>query len=88
MEEVWHARCYIEGNPVKTGKIKPTERTQMNTMFIKLIVKLQELTNREEGQDLVEYALLVSLIALAAITGAGKVATAVNSAFSTISTSL
>jgi pilus assembly protein Flp/PilA len=60
----------------------------MNTMFIKLIVKLQELTNREEGQDLVEYALLVSLIALAAITGAGKVASAVNSVFSSISTSL
>ena len=28
----------------------------MNTMLIKLYVKFQELMNREEGQDLVEYA--------------------------------
>jgi pilus assembly protein Flp/PilA len=44
--------------------------------------------NREEGQDLVEYALLITLIALAAVTGIGKVATAVNSVFSTISVTL
>ena len=42
----------------------------------------------EQGQDLVEYALLVSLIALAAITGVGKVATAVTTIFTNISTSL
>ena len=35
----------------------------MNTMLIKLYVKLM---NREEGQDLVEYALVVALIALGA----------------------
>lgn len=60
----------------------------MNTMFLKMYVKLQDLMTREEGQDLVEYALLVSLIALAAITGVGKVATAVTSVFTSISTSL
>jgi len=51
-------------------------------------VKLQDLMNREEGQDLVEYALLVCLIALAAITGVNKVATAVTAVFSNISSSL
>jgi Flp pilus assembly pilin Flp len=40
------------------------------------------------GQDLVEYALLVALVAAAAITGIGKVATAVNLAFSNISASI
>jgi pilus assembly protein Flp/PilA len=60
----------------------------MNNMILKLYVKLQNLANREEGQDLVEYALLVSLIALAAITGVGKVATAVTTIFTNISTSL
>ena len=60
----------------------------MNTMFLAMIVKMQNLLNREEGQDLVEYALLVSLIALACIVGVGNVATAVNKVFSTISTSL
>jgi pilus assembly protein Flp/PilA len=60
----------------------------MNNLFLSLYVRLQNLMTREEGQDLVEYALLVALIALAAITGVSKVATAVNTVFSNISTSL
>ena len=60
----------------------------MNNLFLSMYVKLQNLMNREEGQDLVEYALLVCLIALAAITGVNKVATAVTSVFSNISSSL
>jgi pilus assembly protein Flp/PilA len=39
-----------------------------------LITKLRSLTRRDEGQDLLEYALLVALIALVcvvAITAAG-----------------
>jgi pilus assembly protein Flp/PilA len=60
----------------------------MNNLFLTMYVKLQNLMNREEGQDLVEYALLVCLIALAAITGVNKVATAVTSVFSNISSSL
>lgn len=60
----------------------------MNNLFLKTLVTMQNLMNREEGQDLVEYALLVSLIALAAITGVGKVATAVTTIFTNVSTSL
>jgi len=60
----------------------------MNNLFLSMYVKLQNLMNREEGQDLVEYALLVCLIALAAITGVNKVATAVTTVFTNISTSL
>lgn len=60
----------------------------MNTMLLKMYVKFQDLASREEGQDLVEYALLVCLIALAAITGVSKVASAVTTVFSNISSSL
>jgi pilus assembly protein Flp/PilA len=60
----------------------------MNNLFLTMYVKLQNLMNREEGQDLVEYALLLTLIALAAITGVSKVATAINTVFTNISTSL
>ena len=42
----------------------------------------------EEAQDLVEYSLLVALIALVCIGGISHVATAVNLVFSNISTSL
>ena len=34
----------------------------MNEMMLKTYLKLQALMNREEGQDLVEYGLLVVLI--------------------------
>ena len=60
----------------------------MNNLLLSLYVKLQTLMAREEGQDLVEYALLVALIALVCIGGVSKVATAVNSVFSNISNSL
>ena len=60
----------------------------MNNLFLKLYVKFQDLTSGEEGQDLVEYALLVALIALACIVGVQNVATAINTVFSKISTSL
>ena len=60
----------------------------MNNLFLTLYVKLQNLMNREEGQDLVEYALLVCLVALAAITGVNKVAAAITTVFTNISSSL
>jgi pilus assembly protein Flp/PilA len=60
----------------------------MSKSLVKLSVKLQGLKNGEEGQDLVEYALLVALIALVCITVVNNVATAVNSVFSSISSSL
>jgi pilus assembly protein Flp/PilA len=60
----------------------------MNNLFLTLLVKLQNLMNREEGQDLVEYALLVCLVALAAISGVNKVASAITTVFTNISSSL
>jgi pilus assembly protein Flp/PilA len=60
----------------------------MRDSLLNLFVKFQGLKNGEEGQDLVEYALLVALIALVCISGVGNVATAVNTVFSNISTSL
>jgi pilus assembly protein Flp/PilA len=42
----------------------------------------------ESGQDLIEYALIAALIALAATVGMGVVAKAINDAFSSIGTKL
>ena len=61
---------------------------RMNNMLVSLYAKVQSLKNREEGQDLVEYALLVALIALVCIAGVNNVASAVNNVFTTISSSL
>ncbi len=59
----------------------------MRDTILKIYVKLQGLKN-DEGQDLVEYALLVALIALATVAGVNNVATAVNNVFTNISSSL
>jgi pilus assembly protein Flp/PilA len=60
----------------------------MNNLYANLILKLQALKNRDDGQDLVEYALLVCLIALACVTATSSVASAVTTVFSNISASL
>ena len=60
----------------------------MNTMLLKLYVKFQDLASREEGQDLVEYALVVALIAFGATAGMKALATGLNTAFSGMSTTL
>jgi pilus assembly protein Flp/PilA len=60
----------------------------MNTMLLKLYIKLQELATREEGQDLVEYALLIALVGFGATAAMKSLATGISTAFSTISTTL
>jgi pilus assembly protein Flp/PilA len=58
-------------------------------MFLKMYsVKYRDLLNREEGQDLVEYALVVALIAFGAVAGMNTVASAVNNEFLSISSLL
>jgi pilus assembly protein Flp/PilA len=42
----------------------------------------------EEGQDLVEYALLLALIALAAVTAMGLLGTAINQKYQSASATL
>ncbi len=46
------------------------------------------LWQEEEGQDLTEYALLVLLIALAAITAVGTLGNAINNVFANATSSL
>jgi pilus assembly protein Flp/PilA len=60
----------------------------MNTMLLKLYVKFQDLMNREEGQDLVEYALVLSIIALGVIASMKPLATAISTEFVGITTQL
>jgi len=60
----------------------------MNDLMLKMYVKMQTLMANEEGQDLVEYALVVALIAFGAVAGMGKLSTEINVAFNTISSEL
>ena len=60
----------------------------MNSLLLNMYAKLQLLKSGEGGQDLVEYALLVALIALVCVSGISNVASAINNVFSNISASL
>ena len=63
----------------------------MKNAILKIYTKAQILANvlkNEEGQDLVEYALVVALIAFAAIAGMGTLANDINTAFTNIGNKL
>ena len=49
---------------------------------------MKRLWKEEQGQDLIEYALLVALVALAATAGMNSLATAINAEFIKLGTSL
>jgi pilus assembly protein Flp/PilA len=59
----------------------------MKDKLLKLSVKLQILKD-ENGQDLIEYALMVALISLAVTIGMKNLATSINLAFTHIGTKL
>ncbi len=60
----------------------------MKDMLLKLYVKGQNLLSSDEGQDLVEYALVVALIALAATAGMNTLASDISAAFTTVGTTI
>jgi len=63
----------------------------MKDTMLKLYIKLQNLKNlasQDEGQDLVEYALVVALIALAATAGMHTLASDLSAAFTSIGATL
>jgi pilus assembly protein Flp/PilA len=56
----------------------------VKNLIAKLHIAIMNLKN-DEGQDLVEYALLVALIAFAATAGMNTLASSINAAFVSIS---
>jgi pilus assembly protein Flp/PilA len=60
----------------------------MQAKLMNLYFTAQDLMQREEGQDLIEYALVVALIAFAATVGMSSLATGINTAFGNIATVL
>ncbi len=65
----------------------PKETKTMKTALLKMYVNLQMFKD-EHGQDLIEYALVVALIAFAATAGMNSVATKINTAFINIGNKL
>ena len=60
----------------------------MQSTVLTLVNRIWNALRREEGQDLIEYALIVALIAFAAVAGMTTVAGDINTAFQNIGTTL
>lgn len=57
-------------------------------MFTYLRAKLQSLLNREEGQSMVEYGMIIGLVAVGAVVVLGLMGTQITTMFQTIVTAL
>jgi pilus assembly protein Flp/PilA len=62
-------------------------RNTLLNMYVKAQI-MRDALKDENGQDLIEYALVVSLIAFAAVAGMNTLASDINSAFIAIGTKL
>jgi pilus assembly protein Flp/PilA len=60
----------------------------LNNLILKLFVKLQATMVREDGQDLVEYAFVVALVAFGATASLKTLGSGLNHAFTNISSTL
>ncbi len=60
----------------------------MIRLIQRVCLKFYSQLYNEEGQDLVEYALVIVLVALGCVAGINNVASAINTVFSNISTTL
>ena len=56
----------------------------MNTMFLGLYVKFENLVSRDDGQDMIEFALVVAMIALLSIASMRAAANSISTEFSII----
>jgi pilus assembly protein Flp/PilA len=76
--------------PVVRALLDERSQIKRNMMrkLLKQYVRVQTLLADEQGQDLIEYALVVALIAFAATAGMNTVATDINSAFTAIGAKL
>jgi pilus assembly protein Flp/PilA len=93
----WHTRCvFIKRHAVAhitvtafshtLAVVRVTERAGENDM--EFIARIKKFALADEGQDLLEYALLVALIALVSVTVIGTAGTNVKAIFNSIGTSL
>jgi len=60
----------------------------MKNQILMATIKLNSLLTSEEGQDLIEYALVVALVAFGATAAMGTLATKIANTFTQIGTSL
>jgi pilus assembly protein Flp/PilA len=95
--EAWHIHCDFIGSSrdwPRNGVIafrtidKMRARDAHGRNEMSVINRLRAFGRNEEGQDLLEYALLISLIALVCVVAIGTAGTNVNTIFGNIASKL
>lgn len=60
----------------------------MSSLPLSVYAFLRTVLVRDEGQDLVEYALVMAMITFGSVAGMGFLASGINDTFSTVATTL
>ena len=60
----------------------------MTSLPIAIYTFLRNVLAREDGQDLVEYALIFAMISLGSVSGMGFLASGINTEFAAVATTL
>ena len=60
----------------------------MKNQIALVCLKIQDFIAQEEGQDLIEYALVGAIVALGAVAGMTSLASKINNAFNTVGNNL
>jgi pilus assembly protein Flp/PilA len=71
----------------RLGASPTAEEVEMRNLSLKIYVRMQALKD-ESGQDMVEYAIVMGLIALGATVAMKGLATTIGTAFTTVGTNL
>jgi pilus assembly protein Flp/PilA len=79
---------YIESFGLHREAQSDRGNQQMNNVLLRLYIKLQEFASREDAQDLVEYALIVAVVAFGTTAGMKTLSAGLAAAFSGISSKL
>lgn len=79
-----HCRCRFPHIALK----RKEKGSPMHNALLRIYLKMQNLRDDENGQDLIEYALVAALIAVVSVSMLRKVGSAVNLVFSNISSGL
>jgi pilus assembly protein Flp/PilA len=82
MENSWRKLVGLLSSAVSHGS------NMANDAVLRLHFRVRDLLVREEGQDLVEYALVVALIAFGGVISMKGLSTEIKTAFNTISSDL
>ena len=76
------------GSPAYRWDTTHLGERRMNNLMMNILVKVQDLLKNEEGQDLVEYGLVVALVAFGAVAAMKLLGTEISTVFSDITSTL